>query len=139
MEKNNDLQALNDLVEEYTNKETDLMKVEQELATRDKQFADFISTQRRLKEAKEVLVGLIKEEMTKRGLSEHETDTVILKLTPSGKYRADDLDSLPDNLCEIKRTLSNKAVKAYLQLNGHLPEGVESTGSILRIKVKEAE
>lgn len=134
---NKDLQALNDLVDEYTNKETELVKIEQELAIRDEQFASFIATQRRLKEMKETLTGMIKEEMEKRGLTEHETGTVILKLTPSGKYRAEDLDKVPDNLCEIKRTLSNKAVKAYLQLNGKLPEGIESTGSILRIKVKE--
>ena len=134
-----DLTALNQLVEDYTNKESELMKVEQELVSKDQQFANFITAQKRLKEAKEVISDLIKQEMEARGLTEHETDTVILKLSPSGKYRTDDLDSLPDNLCEIKRTLSNKAVKAYLQLNGHLPDGVESTGSILRIKVKEAE
>lgn len=133
----NDLTALNQLVEDYTNKEAELMKVEQELATHDETFANFIAAQRRLKEANEVLRGMIREEMEARGLTEHETDTVILKLSPSGKYRAENLDSVPDNLCEIKRTLSNKAVKAYLQLNGELPEGVESTGSILRIKVKE--
>ena len=132
----NDLTALNQLVEDYTNKEAELMKVEQELTTRDETFANFIAAQRRLKEANEVLRGMIREEMEARGLTEHETDTVVLKLTPSGKYRAENLEEVPDNLCEIKRTLSNKAVKAYLQLNGHLPEGIESTGSILRIKVK---
>lgn len=133
----NDMKALNDLVEEYTNKETELVKVEQELATRDEQFADFITTQKRLKEANEVLRGMIREEMEKRGLTEHETDTVVLKLTPSGKYRTDDIEAVDDSLCEIKKSLSNKKIKAYLELNGHLPEGVESTGSVLRIKVKE--
>lgn len=135
----NDMKALNDLVEEYTNKETDLMKVEQELATRDEQFANFITTQKRLKEQKEVLVDLIKSEMKDRGLREHETDTVILKLTPLGKYKCADVEALPDELCEIKRTLSNKAVKAYLQLNGELPEGVESLGDRLTIKVRDKE
>lgn len=133
----NDMKALNDLVEEYTNKETELMKVENELATRDEQFANFITTQKRLAEQKAVLTDMIKEEMAKRGLREHETDTVILKLTPLGKYKYADVKAIPDELCEIKRTLSNKAVKAYLQLNGKLPEGVESLGDRLTIKVKE--
>lgn len=134
-----DLSALNQLVEEYTGKEAELAKVESELVTRDEQFANFITTQKRLKEQKEVLTDLIKEYMTEHNLTEHETDTVVLKLSPSGKYKAENLEEIPDNLCEIKRTLSNKAVKAYLQLNGHLPEGIKSTGSILRIKVKETE
>lgn len=136
---NKDLAALNELVDEYTSKEMELARVEQELATRDESFANFITTQRRLKEMKEVLVSEIKEFMTEHNMTEHETETVILKLSPSGKYEAEDLSKLPDNLCEIKRTLSNKAVKAYLQLNGSLPEGVQSTGSILRIKVKDNE
>ena len=134
-----DIKALNELVEEYTSKETDLVKVEQELATRDEQFANFIATQKRLKEQKEVLVSLIKEEMHKRNLTEHETDTVILKLSPLGKYKTADINALPDELCGIKRTLSNKAVKAYLQLNGKLPEGIESLGERLSIKVKNVE
>lgn len=136
-ERDKNLTALNQLVEDYTNKETELMKVENELATRDEQFASFISASRRLKEAREVLTDLIKEEMTRQGLTEHETDTVVLKLSPSGKYKAEDLSQVPDNLCEIKRTLSNKAVKAYLQLNGKLPEGVESMGDRLVIRVKK--
>lgn len=135
--ENKDLVALDQLVEDYADKETELAKVENELATRDEQFANFITTQKRLKEQKEVLTGLIKEFMTEHEITEHETNTVVLKLSPSGKYRAENLDEIDDSLCEIKRTLSNKKVKSYLELNGKLPEGVESTGSILRIKVKE--
>lgn len=134
----NDLTALNQLVEDYTSKETELMKVENELATRDEQFASFITTQKRLAEQKSVLTEMIKEFMTEHNMTEHETDTVILKLTPLGKYKTADVNALPDNLCEIKRTLSNKAVKAYLELNGKLPEGVESLGSRLTIRVKES-
>lgn len=137
--KRDDLSALNQLVEEYTGKETELMKVENELATRDEQFANFITTQKRLKEQKEVLTDLIKEYMTEHNLTEHETDTVVLKLTPLGKYKTEDVSALPDELCEIKRTLSNKAVKAYLQLNGKLPEGVESLGNRLIIRVRGKE
>lgn len=137
----NDLKALNDLVEEYTNKETELMKTEQELATRDQQFANFITAQRRLKEAKEVISGLIKEELEKQNLKEYETESVILKLTPSGKYKivGREIEDVDDSVCEIKKTLSNKKVKSYLELNGRLPDGVVSTGNILRIKVKENE
>lgn len=134
-----DLNALNQLVEDYTKKETELIKVEQELVSKDQQFANFITAQKRLKEAKEVISGMIKEEMEARGLKEHETDSVILKLTPSGKYKitTDDINEIDDSVCEIKKTLSNKKVKSYLELNGKLPEGVVSTGNILRIKVKE--
>ena len=134
----NDMKALNDLVEEYTNKETELMKVEQELVTRDEQFANFITTQKRLKEQREVLNQMIKEEMEARGLTEHETDTVVLKLSPLGKYKAENLDEVDDSLCKVVKSLDNAKVKAYLNLNGKLPDGVESLGSRLVIKVKEA-
>lgn len=133
----NDMKALNELVEEYTRKEIVLAKVEQELVARDEQFANFITTQKRLKEQKEVLVGMIKDEMMARGLTEHETDTVVLKLTPSGKYRTEDIEAIPDELCKVVKSLDSKKIKAYLELTGKLPEGVESTGSVLRIKVKE--
>ena len=133
---NEDMKALNDLGEEYTNKETELMKVENELATRDEQFANFITTQKRLAEQKAVLTDMIKEEMTKRGLREHETDTVILKLTPLGKFKAADIEAVPDELCKVVKSLDNAKVKAYAELNGKLPEGVESLGERLTIKVK---
>ena len=135
----NDMKALNDLVEEYTNKETELMKVENELATRDEQFANFITTQKRLAEQKAVLTDMIKEEMTKRGLREHETDTVILKLTPLGKFKAADIEAVPDELCKVVKSLDNKKVKAYAELNGKLPEGVESLGDRLVIRVRDKE
>lgn len=135
-----DLKALNELVEEYTNKETELMKVEQQLASRDEQFANFLTQQKRLKDYKDVLVDEIKEYMTEHGMTEHETDAVKLKLSPSGKYRlkdgvsADDIDS---SLCKVVKTLENKKVTAYKELHGFLPDGVESTGSKLVIRVKE--
>lgn len=135
----NDMKALNDLVEEYTNKETELMKVENELATRDEQFANFITTQKRLAEQKAVLTDMIKEEMAKRGLREHETDTVILKLTPLGKFKAADIEAVPDELCKVVKSLDNAKVKAYAELNGKLPEGVESLGDRLVIRVRDKE
>lgn len=135
----NDLTALNQLVEEYTNKETELMKVENELATRDEQFADFITTQKRLAEQKQVLTEMIKEELNKRDLREYETDTVILRLTPLGKYKCADIEAVPDELCKVVKSLDNRKVKAYAELNGKLPEGVESLGDRLTIRVKGEE
>lgn len=134
----NDLTALNQLVEDYTNKETELMKVENELATRDEQFANFITTQKRLKEQKEVLVDLIKSEMKGRGLREHLAGNVYLKLTPLGKYKAEDINEVPDDLCKIVKTLDNKKITAYKEIHGELPVGVESLGDRLTIRVKEA-
>ena len=131
-----DLTALNQLVEDYTNKETELMKVENELATRDEQFANFITTQKRLAEQKAVLTDMIKEEMSKRGLREHETDSVVLKLTPLGKFKAQDIEAVPDELCKVVKSLDNAKVKAYAELNGKLPEGVESLGDRLVIRIK---
>lgn len=133
----NDLTALNQLVEDYTSKETELMKVENELATRDEQFASFITLSKRLKEQREVLSQMIREEMNKRGLREHETDTVILKLTPLGKYKAADIEAVPDELCKVVKSLDNKKITAYKELHGTLPEGVESLGERLTIKIKE--
>lgn len=42
----------------------------------------------------------------------------------------------PDS--DIKKTINNRKVKSYIELNGHLPDGVESTGYILRKTLKEA-
>lgn len=135
----NDMKALNDLVEEYTSKETELMKVENELATRDEQFANFITTQKRLAEQKAVLTDMIKDEMHKRGLTEHETDTVVLKLTPLGKYKLEDgvsADDIDESLCKVVKSLDNRKITAYKELHGFLPDGVKSVGDKLVIKVK---
>lgn len=136
----NDMKALNDLVEEYTNKETELMKVENELATRDEQFANFITTQKRLAEQKAVLTDMIKEELEKRDLSEYETESVKLRLTSSGKYKLEDgvdINSVDDSLCKVVKSLDNKKITAYRALNGALPNGVKDTNKVLRIIVKE--
>lgn len=133
------MKALNELVEEYTNKETELMKVENELATRDEQFANFITTQKRLKEQKEVLVDLIKSEMKQRGLREHLAGNIYLKLTPLGKYKTEDINEVPDDLCKIVKTLDNKKITAYKEIHGELPVGVESLGDRLVIRVRDKE
>ena len=67
------------------------------------------------------------------------TDYLKLKLTPSGKYKAEDIDSVDDSLCDIKKTINNKKVKSYVELNGKLPDGVESTGYVLRKTLKGGE
>lgn len=137
---NKDLKALDELVEEYTNKETELMKVENELATRDEQFANFIATQKRLAEQKSVLTDMIREELEKRGLSEYETESVRLRLTSSGKYKLKegvDIDSIDESLCKVVKSLDNKKITAYKSLNGSLPDGVKDTNKVLRICVKE--
>ena len=40
------------------------------------------------------------------------------------------------SLEDIKKTINNKKVKSYVELNGKLPDGVESTGYILRKTLK---
>lgn len=138
--KEDDLSALNQLVEEYTGKETELAKVESELVTRDEQFANFITTQKRLKEQKEVLTDLIREELEKRDLSEYETKSVKLRLTSSGKYKLEDgvdINSVDDSLCKVVKSLDNKKITAYRALNGSLPDGVKDTNKVLRIIVKD--
>lgn len=135
-----DLTALNQLVDDYTNKETELMKVEQELVSKDQQFANFITAQKRLKEAKEVISDMIREELEKRDLSEYETESVKLRLTSSGKYKLEDgvdINSVDDSLCKVVKSLDNKKITAYRALNGVLPNGVEDTNKVLRICVKE--
>ena len=74
--------------------------------------------------------------MVENNYTEFENDYIKLNLTPSGKFRTDDVDSVPDELCDVVKKLNNKKVKAYYELNHTLPVGVESTGYVLRKKVK---
>lgn len=134
-----DVEALDSLIEDAVNEENALAARAEELALQSKQFADFMAAKKHQDERLEVLWSLVKEYMIENGISEHETDYIKLKLTPSGKYKAEDIDSVPDELCKITRSLDNKAVKDYLKLKGKLPEGVESTGYILRKTIKEKE
>lgn len=130
--------ALDKLIEDATNKEHELEIRSQELALQNKQFADYLQAKKRADDELEVLWAMVKEHMIENNISEHANDFISLKLTPSGKYRlAEDtnINSVSDELCDIKKTLNNKKVKAYYELNGSLPEGVESTGFILRKKV----
>lgn len=127
---------LNALIESALNKEKELAVRADELALQSKQFADYLAAKKHADDELEVLWALVKEEMLKEGIKEHENDYIKLKLTPSGKYKAEDLDNVSDDLCDIVKKINNKKVKAYVELNGKLPEGVESTGYILRKTLK---
>lgn len=127
---------LQGLIDEALNKEKELQVRSEELALQDKRFAEYIQAKKHADEELEVLWGMVKDYMIENDYSEYENDYIKLNLTSSGKFRADDIDSVADELCDIKKTLNNKKVKAYLELNGTLPEGIVSTGYILRKKVK---
>lgn len=131
-----DLEVLDQLIDEAVNKEKALAVRADELALQSKQFADYLTEKKHNDEALEALWAMVKQYMIDNGLTEHENDFIKLSLTPSGKYRTGDIESVPDELCDIKKVLNNKKVKAYYELNHKLPEGVESTGFILRKKVK---
>lgn len=132
----NELDTLDQLIDEAVNKEKSLAVRADELALQSKQFADYLAEKKHNDEALEALWGMVKEYMVSHGLTEHENEFIKLNLTPSGKYRAEDIESVSDELCDIKKVLNNKKVKAYYELNKKLPEGVESTGYVLRKKVK---
>jgi hypothetical protein len=135
----NDISALDALIDEAVNEEKALAVKAEELSLQSKQFADYLAAKKHNDEKLETLWMLVKQEMLDRGMTEHENDYIKLKLTPSGKYKAEDIDSVDDTLCDVVKKLNNKKVKAYVELNGKLPEGVESTGYILRKTIKEEE
>ena len=129
-------EALDELINDAINKENELAVRADELALQNKQFAEYLSAKKHADEELEVLWSLVKEEMLKEGITEHENDYIKLKLTQSGKYKALKMENVSDDLCDIKKVLNNKKVKAYVELHGELPEGVESTGYILRKTLK---
>ena len=133
---NNDLEALDQLIDEAVDKEKSLAIRADELALQSKQFADYLAEKKHNDEALEALWLMVKDYMIENHLSEHENDYIKLKLTPSGKYKTDDIEAVSDELCDVVKKLNNKKVKAYVELNGELPEGVESTGYILRKTLK---
>lgn len=131
-----ELEVLDQLIDEAVNKEKALAVRADELALQSKQFADYLTEKKHNDEALEALWAMVKQYMIDNGLTEHENDFIKLSLTPSGKYRTGDIESVPDELCDIKKVINNKKMTAYYELNHKLPEGVESTGYILRKKVK---
>lgn len=136
---NNDLEALDSLIDEAVNREKALAVQAEELSLQSKQFAEYLAAKKHNDEALEALWAMVKNFMVENNISEHENEFIKLKLTPSGKYKAEDINDVPDELCKITRTLDNKKVKAYAEINGELPEGIKSTGYILRKTLKEEE
>lgn len=134
MEK--DLKALNELIDDAMSEEKSLAVRADELALQSKQFADYLEEKKHSDERLEMLWALVKDYMLEHHLTEHENDFIKLKLTPSGKYKAEDIDKVDDALCDIKKIINNRKVKSFVELNGHLPEGVESTGYVLRKTIK---
>lgn len=137
MEK--DLQALDQLIDDAMQTEKALSTKADELALQNKQFADYLAEKKHNDEKLEVLWGLVKDYMIDNDISKHETPYLSLTLTPSGKYRTDDIDSVDDELCDVVKKLNNKKISAFIKLNGRLPDRIESTGFILRKKIKEKE
>lgn len=135
MEK--DLQALDQLIDDAMQTEKALSTKADELALQNKQFADYLAEKKHNDEKLEVLWGLVKDYMIDNDISKHETPYLSLTLTPSGKYRTDDIDSVDDELCDVVKKLNNKKISAFIELNGKMPDGVESTGFILRKKLKD--
>lgn len=131
-----DSEALDALIEDAVNEEKALAIKADELALQSKQFADYLAQKKHNDEKLAQLWELVKEFMVDNNLTEHENDYIKLKLSPSGKYKTEDIDKIDDSLCDIKKVLNNKKVKSFVELNGHLPEGVQSTGYILRKTLK---
>lgn len=127
---------LEKLIDDAVAKENQLQAMSDSLALQSKQFADYLEAKRIADKELEVLWDMVKEYMVDNDIKEHETDFIRLKLTPSGKYRTEDVSKVADELCDIKKVLNNKKVKAYFELNHELPEGVESTGYVLRKTLK---
>lgn len=134
--ENKELLALNQMVEETLAKEAELERVGAELAAKNEQFASFLVQQKRNQDELAVLKDEIKTYMLEHNLYEHDTGAVELKLSSTGKFKAEDISTVDDSLCKIVKTLDNSKVKAYKELNGKLPEGVEDAGYRLTMKVK---
>lgn len=135
MEK--DLEALDQLIDNAVNEEKSLAIKADELALQNKQFADYLAQKKHNDERLAQLWDFVKEFMVENNLTEHENEYIKLKLTPSGKYKTEDIDKIDDALCKITKSLDNRKVKSFVELNGHLPEGVQSTGYVLRKTLKE--
>lgn len=118
-------------------KEKELQTKSEELALEDKRFAEYLAAKKHADEELEVLWQMVKEYMIENNYNEFDSDFITLKLSPSGKYKAEDIDSVDDTLCKITRSLDNAKIKAYQNLHGELPDGVHPTGFVLRKVLKD--
>lgn len=143
MESNKELIILNDLIDKAISREKEVTEQAELQAKQNEQLAAYMKAQEHIKEELDALWQMAKDYMIENNITEHENDIIKLKLTPSGKYRVkegvDVNTEIDDSVCVVKKMLDNKKVKSYLALNGELPEGVESTGYVLRKKLKEDE
>lgn len=135
--ENKDLIALDELVNDYQEKEKSLSLLSSELEVQSRQFATFLEQQRRQADELAVLKDAIKGFMIEHDIKEHDTGLVNLKLSSTGRYSCEDIESVPDEVCKIVKQLDNQAVKAYEKLHGELPEGISPAGWRLLMKVKE--
>lgn len=136
---NKDIEALNQLIDDAMVEEKSLAVKADELALQSKHFADYLAQKKHNDEKLEMLWLMVKEHMVENNIMEHETDFIKLKLSSSGRFRTKeevDINDVDDSLCDIKKVLNNKKISAFLELNGRLPDGVESTGFILRKTLK---
>ena len=131
----NNEEELEQLIETAVSREKALKVMGDELALQNKQFADYLHAKQHADEELKALWEMVKDYMVENDIKEHSTDYIKLSLTPSGKYKAENIAEVDDELCDIKKVLNNKKVKAYVEINGELPEGVESTGFVLRKKL----
>ena len=111
---NKDSEALDALIEDAVNEEKALAIKADELALQSKQFAEYLTQKKHNDEKLEMLWSLVKEYMVENNIGEHETDFIKLKLTPSGKYKTEDIDKVDDALCDIKKTINNRKVINWL-------------------------
>lgn len=130
---NKDLEAL---IDSALTKENELAAREEELSLKSKELADYLIAKKHQDEELEVLWQMVKDYMIENNYTDYEGERIKLKLTQSGKYKALKMENVSDDLCDIKKVLNNKKVKAYLDLHGELPDGVESTGYVLRKTLK---
>lgn len=132
---NKDLIALNKLIDDATAKETALAEQEQALALQNEQFAKVLEQHKRQEAELNVLWEMCKTFMLEHNIMEHQTANLLLKLSPLGKYKTENIDAVPDEFCKIVKSLDSKKITAYKKLNDKLPEGVEDMGYRLTKKV----
>lgn len=133
---NENLKALDDLISDAMAEEKSLAVRADELALQSKQFADYLAEKKHSDEKLAVLWDMVRDYMEENGYTEYDNEYINIKLVPLGKYKADNIDDVPDDVCKIVKQIDNKKVKAYMELNGQLPQGVKSLGNRLVKKVK---
>ena len=126
-----DLVALDDLINKAVSKESELEQTSKELAQRDEQFAQYLKQKKIMDDELKTLWEMVRSFMEENELKEYHTEWIDLRLAPIGKYKAENIDEVPDELCKISKTLDNKKIKAYQEINGSLPDGILSLGNRL--------